>query len=217
MMGWFKISVDKNTYAAFLMFGNSVTDGPQYILVTSNDGVTLIIYNGSVTAAGSTLTVGTWTHLAMTVAGTGAGQCLGYVNGVLNITTAGNSAIPAQMIAVCTDIPNEFNNGCAANIQVYDAVLTATEIQREMQAYLPHRTANLVVWSPLMTVTDVTNYVVAGSAAWTVAGTLVTEPGPPIPWSLGPRIEVLQVAPVAPTLPQRSFAIPSQAVANALL
>jgi hypothetical protein len=215
MMGWFKISVNRVNYGSFLGYGSTTVAGNEYAYMVGGDGLTTNLWNSAVETTGSALTVGTWAHLAMTVAGTGAGQFLGYINGVLNITAPGHTTPTAQTLSLGNNLSSEFLNGCVANIQVYGAVLTGAEILRELRSYLPQRTANLLVWSPLMATTDATNYAVAGAAAWTSAGTLATEPGPPIPW--GVRFGQQGFGGAALVFPPRPFVIPRQAIANALL
>jgi hypothetical protein len=217
IMGWFKISVNLANYGCFIRFGQTAVNA-EYACMVNGSGLTLDLFNSGAEVTGSALTVGAWAHLAITVAGTGAGQFLCYLNGVLNITASGDNLPVAQEINLGNNTGGEYINGCVANVQVYGAVLTASEILGEMRCYLPRRTANLLVWSPLMATTDAANYAVAAAAAWTSGGTLATEPGPPIPWSLRPVfVEFRQPVSAGLTVPARPFVIPRQAVANALL
>jgi hypothetical protein len=183
-MGWFKITTDTNANATFIKYGVS-DSSTAYLLGTQADGTTFNIYNTATDAPGTALTVGTWYHCAMTIAGTGAGQVLGYLNGVLDMTQTGSPGPTNTQICIgaYSTTGSERLNGCAAALKFYTGVFTAAEIAIEMCQYMPFRTAGLVMWSPLLSAADATvNY--AGTGVWTVSGTLTTENGPPIPWSL---------------------------------
>lgn len=163
--------------------------------------IKLYVFNGGGNNYGtSTIGVNTWAHVALTVAGTGAGQCLGYVNGVQELSVSGATGPTAATMYVGNTAGSDLFNGRVTAVKVYSAVLTADEIKQEMRSIMPVRTANLNTWSPLLTQTDVANY--GGAAgAWTVGGTLTTENGPPVAWSLRPQHRRLQPA-VGVTLPR---------------
>lgn len=181
IMGWFKITTDTNDYTAFFKFGTAT--GAAYILETASDGTTFQLWNNAENN-GSTLTVGTWYHLAMTVAGTGASQALAYLNGILDITASGSPNPTAALIVVgdyvtAGDTPL---NGCVQDLFVYSAVLTQVEIAQQMRQRWPVRTANLNRWSPCLTAAEAAiDYNNVGN--WTVGGTLTTEDGPGVTWS----------------------------------
>lgn len=191
-----------SNYAAY------VRSGPSSALFSVTDWVTDF--------TGSAIVDATWYHLAMTVAGTGAGQLLGYMNGVLNCT--GNGASITGSTLQCCNGPaggtQEWYNGRMAAVKVYSAVLTANEIANEMRQYLPVRTANLNCWSPLLLSTDVKDFSGAG-ATWTVGGTLATEDGPPIPWSRIPLRQRRSMVAAAEVITPREPLVISQAVPRA--
>lgn len=189
VMGWFKISVDRNTYSTFFQYGNTASDR-DYQAVTSSDGTTFHWWDGVSSGDGTTnLTVGQWYHIAETVSGTpGSATFLLYVNSVLD-ATGGVGNTDNDAAGPILDVGNDpffsdYFNGCAACIKVYGAVLTASEIAQEMRQYRPIRTANLSLWAPLLTHTDVADYSGNGNG-FTANGTLATEDGPPIAWSRG--------------------------------
>lgn len=194
IMAWVQVSVDRNAYSCFFHVGP--VGFTYYYVGTSSDGVTIDLYAGGSDVLGSALPVGGWDHLALTVSGT---TPIVYRNGVQVATTAAG-AVTAGNIVFGNDSDGDWLNGRIAAIKIYGAVLTATEIQQEMRCYVPVRTANLNTWSPLLASTDVGNY--AGTGAWTVGGTLTTEDGPPIAWSLRPGAMARRMsAPAAPALP----------------
>lgn len=66
-----------------------------------------------------------------------------------------------------------------AHVKLWLAALTAAEIAQEMQRAVPHRAANLILWTPLDDALSGTDY------SQTTGGSInsVTQsPGPPIPW-----------------------------------
>lgn len=154
-------------------------------------GGTLV--NGTAAFPGST-----WLHLALTCAGSGIGQLLAYANGVLDVTTNGSASATNAKAYLATDDAGNTMDCRLAAVKIYSAVLTADEIKQEMRCYMPVRTANLHSWLPLLAHTDTANY--AGTGAWTVGGTLTTEAGPPIAWSLRPVMPQRATAVVAGTI-----------------
>lgn len=187
IMGWFQIVVDRNAFSCFMAFGSNAGGGAYYALQTPADGTTLALWNNSSSVSGTGLSTGTWYHLAFTCAGTGAGQLLAYLNGVLDITHSGNAGPSAGRIEIGNDLDSEFLNGRAAAIKIYSAVLTAAEIAQEMRQILPLRTANLNGYYPLFSTDDDEIDFSGAGNNWTVTGTLATEDGPPIPWGAGRR------------------------------
>lgn len=185
MMGWFQIVTDRNVFTAFMCYGAS-GNGFLYETQTQSDGTSLAGWNGITTFNGSALSVGTWYHLAMTVAGTGAGQFLIYLNGVLDITADGNVTNPNEKIYYGNSDSNEWLNGKFAAGKIYSAVLTANEINQEMRQYLPVRTANLNTFCPFLTIEGGSSTVDYSGNTFdmTVTGGSL-EDGPPIPWKTG--------------------------------
>lgn len=184
MMGWFRIAVDLDAISTFMAFG--VTTGNDYYRIdTDSDGTTLRIHNSASALTGSALTVGDWNHLAITVSGTGSGQFLAYLNAVLNITHDGDSGPIAEVLHIGNSSALASSDGNAAAVKIYDAVLTAAEIAQEMRQYLPVRTANINAFYPLLTTADDQVDYSGNARTLTVAGTLATEDGPPIPWKTG--------------------------------
>lgn len=187
LMGWFYLTTDRNASTAFFSLGSNPDNGGNltYILNTLSDGTTFNWWNGAADTSGSALAVATWTHLACTVAGTGAGQALAYKNGVLDITTSGNASAAAGIIFMGNDNFAEFLNGRAAALKVYSAVLTAAEIKAEMAYFVPVRTANLNTWLPCVDLTAANNAInLSGPGGnMTIGGTLAVEDGPPLTWA----------------------------------
>jgi hypothetical protein len=184
MMGWFYFT-SFASYNICLTLGANASG--QYYQMESNftGGNSFALYNSAGPSNGNVLSLSTWYHLAMTVAGTGAGQFLGYQGGVLEVTHAG-SATPTNAKMWVGNNPD--SDGCpgmrAAAVKVYGAVLTAAEILQEMRQIAPVRTANLNNFLPMVDSTLANNYKDYSGNAFdlTAGGTLVTADGPPVPW-----------------------------------
>lgn len=185
LMGWYQIETAASA-SVLLLFGTVSSN--VYALEFLGNGTTLNIYNGNGNVSGSTLTVGTWYHLALTCAGASSGQYLGYVNGVLDTTSTTNAgvAITADQVTLGSLTTNDLTvNGDLAAVKFYGAVLTAAEIAQEMRQILPVRTTNLNSFYPLHTTNDeLVDYSGAGLTL-TSPGSRTTADGPPIPWDMG--------------------------------
>ena len=96
MMGWFKITGDSNTYST-LMGLSQATSGNAYLvmLCCGNGWDSLALWTGNAFRMGDNLALGTWHHMAITVAGAGRARC-SPSDGVLSITADGNPAVTAE-------------------------------------------------------------------------------------------------------------------------
>jgi Concanavalin A-like lectin/glucanases superfamily len=179
LCGWFRKSVDTGAWATLFYYGQN-PGSLSFYLGLGTGGTTVVLSDDATSYDGTTVpALGSWVHLAMVVAGTGAGQFVAYVNGVQEITAPGKASIVGEVIIVGQDPGNEPFNGSVAAIKIWAAALTPDEMKAEMWQYLPVRTAGLVSWHPFLLQTDTDQY----GASWTAGGTLTTEDGPPIVWS----------------------------------
>jgi hypothetical protein len=197
LMAWVYPSVDTTAgFQGAISIGNTTN---LYILGYGNSAGTLktYVYNNTDSPYGTTVSVATWFHLALTCAGTGANLLLSYVNGVLDETRTGHASVPATTLQFGTTLGSDTMDGRLAALKVYGAVLTANEIAQEMRAYTPVRVANLLTWHPMLLHTDLSQY----GATFTATGTLSTEDGPPIAWSLAPMRQNVWGAAAAATIP----------------
>lgn len=163
--------------------------------VGASSGNKVAVYAGVSLAYGTTiLTTNTWYHIAITVAGTGAGQTLVYLNGVQEISTQAGTGFTAAKHLVGDSAGGDPVTGRVAAIKLYNGVLTADQIKEEMRCYAPVNLTNLLSWHPLFNHTDTGQY----GTAYTIAGTVTTAQGPPIPWTLRPARALVRAA-VTPT------------------
>lgn len=214
MMCWAYLAVVRVDYEVVLRHGN--TGGSWYQYGTNGSTATLAAWNGTTETAGSVWTVNTWKHLTMACAGTGAGQFVCYQDGAVDVTLSGNSGQAAQDMRYGTNWTGstEWLNGRLAAVKVWSAALTQNEIAEEMRSYMPVRTANLNTWSPLLSSAALEN--LANTGAWTVGGTLTTEDGPPIAWSLRPSTPLVWAA-AAVVTPRPPVVVPQAVMRGALV
>lgn len=184
---WFKLSVDINTFATPWSLCESSAN--RYVIIqTASNGTSLGLYVSttfgpfSVTIA--SCTIGTWYYLAMTASSYTFNNYFAAADvATLANTTAGpngGTIAPGNMRIGNNSRFNETMNGCVAAFKCWSgAVLTADEIANERWTYMPQRTANLHMWTPLLSHADLADYG-GGGRNWTSAGTLATEDGPPI-------------------------------------
>jgi len=186
IMGWFLRSGTGQSapgYEAVIGFGGASTGNKYACYFRTAGAATFAVTEWTTDFTGSAISDNTWYHVAMTVAGTGANQLKGYLNGVLDATGNGSAGITAAQLQILGDAAGEWFNGKCAAVKIYNAVLTVDEIALEMRQYLPFRTANLNRFIPGI---DSTTLDYSGSANnLTAGGTLAFEDGPPIPWRRG--------------------------------
>ena len=184
IMAWVKISVDRNAFSTFFARGNN--NGNSYIIQTTSDGTTLTAFNSATSVNGSALTVGRWYHLAATVAGTGVGQYLVYLDGNLDITANGSAAVTSTHVifGAWGTTPDDPLNGCVAAVKVYTFPLSRMQIQREMPYVAPVLQDRLNTWLPFIGGPGANICDYSGNR-FTMAsfGTPLYEPGPPIEWA----------------------------------
>lgn len=178
-LGWFNGATFATTWSSFFVFGTTAAD-PVYQAATDSVAV-FALWNGSSSVKGSTASTNTWYHIGLVCEGTGAGQLKLYVNGVVDVTHAGNASVPAQKLWVGESPFTEPLDGRVAAIKIYDVALTADEVKQEMHTIRPVRYADLNAWYPIFPGSGerVLDYSGLGRN-WTEAGTLSDEDPPPV-------------------------------------
>lgn len=184
MMGWFRIAVNRATFSTFMAAGAPASSA-YFQVAAGTDGVTLGTYDGNGAAFNSgttTLVVGTWYHIAFTVAGTGAGQFITYLNSVPDQIKSGNALPTASQIWFGNSADADWLNGNAFAGKLWSGVaLTANQIALEMKSVMPVRYQNLYGCWPMIGNTTTRDYVRGQNL--TANGTLTTEANPPVPWN----------------------------------
>lgn len=187
IMGWFRFASlpGASVWATPFAIGNSsgsVFYSPQ---ITSVGGIVHIdLWNGFASATGSSAIVAnTWYHVALTCSGTGVGQLLAYLNGVLEVTYDGNASVAAQSLFAGNNSLDERIDGRVAYVKAWSAALTAAEIAIEKESIAPVRLANLNSASPIFAGATERVLNLSGVAGnWTANGTLTDEDPPPVTW-----------------------------------
>ena len=182
VMFWHRIDGSTGGVHTFWKFGGASGSGGYRLGWNSPTQSLHIKSEGNAHVIGSALSTSVWYHIAMAVSGTGASQCLGYLNGVLDGTQNGNSATPEEMnVGWWGEAAGEEDIGSFCAFKFYTRALSAAEIATEMRYYRPISTDSLLIWSPWRDVPEVaTNY--ASSVDWTIGGTHALADGPPIAW-----------------------------------
>jgi len=181
IMAWVRIRAAV-AGAAIFSFGDGTGSNDFYDIELGGAGnLVPVNWNGNAGSSnGTALVVDTPVHLALTCAGTGAGQLLTYQNGTLDITFDGFADVDAVHMELGDRIDGGNDSNLAlSDIKIYDAVLTAAEIRNEMRTKVPRRFANLNGWYPCYAgaTERLKDYSGAGNN-WTANGTLGDEPLP---------------------------------------
>lgn len=181
ILGWFRLA-SIIAFACPFSYGSNAST--HYYEPFLNSAAKLEFYNGLSNVVGTrVLSTLTWYHLALTVAGTGAGQALAYLDGTLELTHAGDPTTTGAIMAIATsagDLADDFP-GRIAGVKVYSVALSAAEVRAEMRSPVPVRWRNLNAWYPLAHHSIARQDFSGQKNHLTVGGTLTTEAGPPFP------------------------------------
>lgn len=176
---WVYLVSDRNAWGDIASVSDGTTSNYDSVGVTGA-GTTLtwgVAFAGDQT--GPELPVGQWCHIALVRSS--ATSLVAYKDGVIGgVPHAANVAARAassRMEVGGTDGGTEWMDMRVAAVKIYSAALTAAEILKERETYAPVRTSNLVLYTPLVSASDVTDQSGNGYD-WTVGGTLGTEGGP---------------------------------------
>src|SRR5690349_1669362 len=198
---WAMISTDTNANADIFV---TVSSGNRLWFGTDVDGVTMDVWGGggSVAITGPAMTVGTWYRFGLVISGTSATLYHAPITAAaLTTGSTGSYSTMGTVTSIAIGASTggqELLNGRIAAFKLWSAALTQAEVERELAQYIPGRTANLTRWHPFVNA-DTADYSGNGFALTSGGGTIVTEPGPPIPWtSAAPLLSLPTVA--APTV-----------------
>jgi hypothetical protein len=185
---WARITVDLNTYSSPCCLAN-VNQNTFVIAATDVDGTTMNFWNAnSGPIVGPNMAVGGWYFFAWTVNGN-PGTLTAYWSpaggGALSSGAAVglNTANAIDTLLIGMNKDSETWDGNVQSVKAWSAVLTQDEIQNEMFALTPKRTANLWAFYPLLTQPDgLIDY--SGNTRNLTAGATptTTEDGPSVGW-----------------------------------
>ncbi len=188
-----KLSVDSNNFSTIWSLDANATSSYWY-LQTDSDGVTLKLWDDGGgaphTITGPTLVVGTWYYLAATLSGANAAIYWCALPGsTLSSATASNfETVVGTASFKIGDSPwtGEDWNGCVTALAIWSGVaLTSAELQRDMMQLEPQIGSSLWAFYSMAEVASATTDETGNGRSLTSAGTLTTENGPPVRWSLG--------------------------------
>lgn len=177
---WMYITADRNAAGTLFILVNA--GGTSFVDVhLKSDGTTLEIgtsYAGN-SGGGTSLSTGTWYHIALVRSG--ASHTL-YLNGVSDQTLSNAGTFTTATMGMGSNTVT-WLNGRLACIKVWDAALTQSEIQQEMNVIRPVRTNNLNLWTPNFPgATERLADYSGNGRNWTANGTLTDEDPPPVSW-----------------------------------
>jgi hypothetical protein len=187
--GWARfVSIRAGQYQYFIELANGTSNAGSYLIIGYRSGTAFEISTGNASASfASAPTTGTWFFWALTHNNT---NLVGYWahagSALVTQSITGQSFTPAQL-SIGNDTWNEWCDIEMSDTLIYDAVLTQAELEQQMYRSLPVRTANLNIWSPLPSASDIVDYSGNGRD-WTSGGTLTSASGPPLSWGAKPWV-----------------------------
>ncbi|MFI7125978.1 hypothetical protein ACIBQ1_09810 [Nonomuraea sp. NPDC050153] len=193
---WLKISVDRNALSSIWSLDNGFASG-YALLQTDTDGTTLLYSDGSANRTLGSLTVGTWCYVGIAVNGANGTAVLQRTSDATATATTwsnGQASTNADTLRICASVfSGQFLNGCVAAFKIWTgATLSQAELEAEIWAYVPRRTANVKSWYPLLAAETVD---FSGNAQTLSGGSgTTTEDGPPISWRSRTRTVIVPPA-----------------------
>lgn len=173
---------DNGTGTAWKNAGIGKPNWDSYFYVTSDGGAASI--------TGLTPSINTWYFFALSVAASGANNLKGYIGSASSgaLATASGTAdsfTPSGMVVGKDLYWNVASPGQVAAIKIWDAALTADELELERRFFAPVRLANLHLWCPCVDDTVANNKIdLSGNGKdFTQTGTPTIADGPPIRWA----------------------------------
>jgi hypothetical protein len=198
-MAWCK-SDDNSSYPVIFDFGADDPTGANNVefFVSGTAGG---IWNGTTYAYGGTFNTGTWYHVALTCAGTGATDLKGWMDGV-NVSSMTGASYSAAIFTIGA-WPGNFQkfDGKMAGFKLFDTVLTADQIKQEMKSLrVVTSHSNLKAWLPWINNSNFT-YDLSGNGSWAEQGTgsFTSVQGPPVSWGAPLPFSTVIAAAAAPT------------------
>lgn len=197
-MAWVR-SDDNSPYPVIFDFGPDDATGLSIEFFVS--GTAGGLWNGSGYTYGGTINTGTWYHIAISCAGTGATDLKGYIDGVEVASMTGASHSAAIFTIGAWPGPFQKFDGKMAGFKLFNSVLTAAQIKQEMRALRVLTShSNLKAWLPWINNSDFTHDL-SGNGVWAEQGTgsFTSVQGPPISWGAPLPFSTVIAAAAAPT------------------
>ena len=188
---WCKLAQIRSSSYQYWGLESGTSSAADYSLTGFNNaGGMEITENDSSATFSSAPTSGNWFFWAFTM-GSGANTFHGYwgypTTATLVTCTASDNPMTPGALTIGNDSYDEWMDATWAHVKVWDAILSAAELEQERWTIRPQRLSNLHLWSPLWSTSDLNDYSGNGRN-WTGGGTLATEDGPPLSWGARPWI-----------------------------
>ena len=142
----------------------------------------------------------TWYRVAAVVNGSNATFYISAVGDPLTSASVSDFSPPAtpNQLWLGADPFSNWWDGRFAGIKMWDAALTASEVEAELGQYQPLRTSNLLRWHPFINA-ETTDY--SGNGNGLTGGTgATTEDGPPLAWGSAIPVVILPPSETSGTL-----------------
>lgn len=175
--GWGRSPVDGAPADSLFTFGYASTSITWMIDATNVARISTFDTDGVFSA---TPTANSWFFWALTIAGSGSNQINGYLGRLSDATLLTISATDAAATGAATGMACGFTGAPAfTGVRVWDAVLSAAELEKERSSLRPWRVAGLHCWVPMLDAA-VKDYS-GNDRHWAPTGVTVTD-SPPVPW-----------------------------------
>lgn len=200
---------------AFRQYYNFGIGSGSYIYLGSNyasDDLILEVYDGTnyYDSTVASLPLGAWAIISATYDATTHLLTLYKNNAVVGTMTHDLSTFAAF---VAGERVSTWGNHETAQIRLWQAALSPTEIAAESEALTAVRSANLLADTPLSSPVDLGD-ISGHSRDWTASGSLYVTPGPPVPRTalvvrVGDAISTNELRPAEPPGPTTRLALPA--------
>lgn len=193
---WVRIAVDRNDYSNLVSLQTAVP-GRKIALAFGSDGATLRALDDALNGptSGAPLSTSTWYAVAAVLNGTNCTLYWGIdsqnlsSNSTASFVTSGPGTNPVSDMIVGSNPFGFWLNGSLANLKIYEASLTNTEIAQELGQFEPVRVANLLHWYAFKTV-DLNDASGNGNVLTAGSTSVTADTDPPIPDSAAAVIRV---------------------------
>ncbi|MFB4275751.1 LamG-like jellyroll fold domain-containing protein [Nonomuraea sp. MTCD27] len=184
---WAKLAVDRTVASIIWQIDDG--SGTSYLRVSAWNGTALAFQTQSSAwfgLMGHTLAADQWVFIGLS-ATTNPGlarvriRTAGTATFIGGTPSQSNVTVSANTIRLGNTAASDWFNGSICGVRMWDAALTAEELEKESWTYQPQRTSNLRVWYPLLAPSTV-DY--SGGGQTLSGGTgAAQDDGPPIAWS----------------------------------
>lgn len=177
---WVYLTSDRNAIGTMFFW----SDGSNFVDVgVSTDGTTLWVVTNNGNTTGTSISTGTWCHLAFVHSGTSLTL---YLNAVSDVARTDAITFTHTVLLLGSNSVTTWIDGRLAHIKLWNAALTLGQIQSEMRTVRPQRLTNLYAWWPTLPGATERARDYGGAHNLAQAGTPTDEDPPPVSWGAPP-------------------------------